>query len=62
MNDLPMLTPEYAGWLIAPANAIDLVKRQVIENHGYVSHLPCGLGLARGLEMLLTEAAGKRDS
>ena len=62
MNDMPMLTPEYAGWLIAPANAIELVKRQVIENNGYESHLPCGLGLARGLEMLLSGKTGERNS
>ena len=53
MNDLPMLTREHAGWLIAPANAIEAVKRQVIENDGYVSRLPCGLGLVQGLEMFM---------
>lgn len=53
LNDLPMLRREHARWLLAPANAIDAVKKLVLSQDGYVSHLPVGHGTARGLEMLL---------
>jgi hydroxymethylpyrimidine pyrophosphatase-like HAD family hydrolase len=53
LNDLPMLMQEYAGHLAAPANAIEQVKRQVLEQGGYVSTLPQGRGVADALERCL---------
>jgi len=53
LNDLPMLSTDYARWLVAPANAIDLVKETVRRQNGYVSHLLHGHGVAAGLEFYL---------
>lgn len=56
LNDLPMLKPEYARYLAAPANAIPLV-RQVVQKHGgWVSDLSGGSGVAEGLEHQLKKA------
>jgi HAD superfamily hydrolase (TIGR01484 family) len=55
LNDLPMLSREHAGWLMAPANAIDAVKRRVGEQNGYVSQLNFGHGVGDGLERLLAD-------
>ena len=52
-NDLPMLDRAFARWIVAPVNAIDAVKVKVREQGGYVSHQPCGHGVARGLEFCL---------
>lgn len=53
LNDLPMLSGEIAGCLVAPDNAVEEVKAAVRAHHGYVSHQPWGHGLARGLEHFL---------
>jgi hydroxymethylpyrimidine pyrophosphatase-like HAD family hydrolase len=52
-NDLAMLSPVFARWLVAPANAVDPVKARVRMYGGYVSDQPCGSGVARGLEYFL---------
>jgi hydroxymethylpyrimidine pyrophosphatase-like HAD family hydrolase len=52
-NDLPMLSTRYASWLIAPSNAIPLVKETVLRQRGHVSEAPCGHGVAQGLRSLL---------
>jgi hypothetical protein len=52
-NDLPMLSREYAGWLVAPANAIPAVKEAVSRQRGYISQEPWGHGVANALEHLL---------
>ena len=52
-NDLPMLSSEYARWLVAPSNAIPEVKETVRRQNGFVSLEPAGSGVARGLEFLL---------
>jgi len=57
LNDLPMLSNEYAGWLVAPVNAIPVVKEAVRRQNGYVSHQSHGYGVARGLEFFL-ESSG----
>jgi hypothetical protein len=49
LNDLPMLSRQYAHWLAAPANAIDIVKATVRQQGGHVSELMCGHGVAEGL-------------
>jgi hydroxymethylpyrimidine pyrophosphatase-like HAD family hydrolase len=57
LNDLPMLSTEYARWLVAPVNAIPIVKETVRRQNGYVSEESHGYGVARGLEHFL-EASG----
>jgi HAD superfamily hydrolase (TIGR01484 family) len=57
LNDLPMLSTEYAHWLVAPVNAIPVVKETVRRQNGYVSHQSHGYGVARGLEFFL-ESSG----
>ena len=56
-NDLPMLHPEFARFLIAPGNAIDPVKQAVRNHGGFVSELPCGHGVAAGLRHWLAATA-----
>ncbi len=53
LNDLPMLKTEHARYLVAPSNAIPLVKDVVRKQGGYVSELTCGNGVADGLEHYL---------
>lgn len=57
LNDLPMLSGEFAACLVAPDNAIPVVKDLVRQQHGYVSHQPWGHGVARGLEHFLNKPA-----
>ena len=57
LNDLPMLTREYAHWLVAPVNAIPSVKQAVLQQNGYVSEKHCGHGVAHALKIIL-ETAG----
>jgi HAD superfamily hydrolase (TIGR01484 family) len=51
-NDLPMLSPEYARWIVAPANAIPEVKSEVLRQGGYVSPQSHGRGVMDGLTRL----------
>jgi len=53
LNDLPMLSTEFAHWLVAPANAIDPVKDAVLRQNGHVSEHHCGLGVAHGIARVL---------
>lgn len=57
LNDLPMLDPRYARWLVAPANAVPSVKQQVLEHGGCVTDQPAGHGLAQAIEAILERAA-----
>ena len=50
LNDLPMLSSEFAGHLVAPHNAVPEVKAAVMQQNGFVSALTCGNGVAEGLE------------
>ena len=56
LNDLPMLSGEFAACVVAPDNAIPAVKELVRGQNGYVSHQPWGHGVARGLEHYLQKA------
>jgi HAD superfamily hydrolase (TIGR01484 family) len=56
LNDLPMLTGDFARCVVAPDNAIEKVKEVVRRQNGYVSHQPWGHGVARGLEYYLAKA------
>jgi HAD superfamily hydrolase (TIGR01484 family) len=55
LNDLPMLSREYARFLVAPHNAIDAVQAAVRKQDGFVSAYPCGQGVAEGLEYFLRD-------
>jgi hypothetical protein len=52
-NDLPMLSRDYAHWLAAPSNGIDVVKAAVQAQNGFVSTLPHGYGVAEALTKCL---------
>ena len=56
LNDLPMLSRQYARWLAAPSNALEVVKLTVRRQEGFVSELPHGIGVAEGLEFCLANA------
>lgn len=49
LNDLPMLSRQYAHWLAAPHNAIATVKATVKQQNGFVSGFACGHGVAEAL-------------
>jgi hydroxymethylpyrimidine pyrophosphatase-like HAD family hydrolase len=53
VNDLPMLTPDVAAHLAAPANAVPEVKETVRSFGGFVSRHPCGMGVAEALRRLV---------
>jgi len=53
LNDLPMLSLDYANWLAAPVNAVDEVKEAVSRQGGYVSAQPCGYGVADALKYFM---------
>lgn len=59
LNDLPMLSTDYARWLAAPRNAIEPVKEAVRRQRGFVSDLSHGDGVADGLRHHLQEAGGQ---
>ncbi len=56
-NDLPMLLRKHAHWLVAPANAIDVVKETVRSGNGFVSRQMHGHGVVEGLEFCLKRSA-----
>jgi len=58
LNDLPMLSRCYARWLATPSNGIELVKKTIREQHGQVSELSHGNGVAEALERIFRGEAG----
>ena len=60
LNDLPMLSRQYARWLAAPENAVEPVKHAVRQAGGYVSQLSHGSGVADALRFHLNLGWGKR--
>ena len=50
LNDLPMLSRDYAHWLAAPANAVPEVKAAVRRQKGYVSEFSHGVGIADAIK------------
>jgi len=57
LNDLPMLSSEFARWLVAPSNAIPMVKEHVARQGGHVSDWTHGYAVADGLARALAEVA-----
>jgi HAD superfamily hydrolase (TIGR01484 family) len=58
-NDVPMLAGTYAKCVVCPSNAIEPIKELVRKSNGFISHQPCGHGVARGLEHYLSLAGAK---
>jgi len=56
LNDIPMLSGDYAACTVCPDNAIPFIKELVRKSGGYISHQPWGHGVARGLEHYLAQA------
>ena len=52
-NDLSMLQPDRAEWIVAPANAVDAVRAHMESINGFIAHSPCGEGVLEGLEWAL---------
>jgi hydroxymethylpyrimidine pyrophosphatase-like HAD family hydrolase len=61
-NDLPMLTPERAGMLACPANAIETVKSAVRAGGGYVAVKKYGDGVAEAILHHADRASGRQLS
>jgi hydroxymethylpyrimidine pyrophosphatase-like HAD family hydrolase len=57
LNDLPMLSRQYARCLAAPANAVPAVKTAVQQARGYVANLSHGAGVAEAIKYYLADAA-----
>jgi len=58
LNDLPMLSAEYAAFIAAPANAVPIVKQTVRAAGGYVSVRPHGNGVADAIKYYLARHQG----
>jgi HAD superfamily hydrolase (TIGR01484 family) len=56
LNDLPMLSRQYAHCLAAPGNAVEPVKEAVRAQDGFVSHLDRGEGVADAIKYYLAAA------
>jgi len=54
-NDISMLQPECAQWVVAPANAIPEVAQYVRSINGFIAPSDCGLGVLEGLEWALND-------
>jgi len=55
LNDLPMLSREYAHMVAAPANAVEPVKAAVRREGGYLSRASHGQGVAEAIKYYLAE-------
>ncbi len=53
LNDVPMLSRQYAHCLAAPSNAVETVKDAVRKQDGYVSDLPTGQGVAEAIRFYI---------
>jgi len=53
LNDVPMLSRQYAHCLAAPSNAVETVKDAVRKQNGYVSNLPHGQGVAEAIRFYI---------
>ena len=57
LNDLPMLSAQYAAFLAAPANAVPMVKETVLQAGGYISSRAHGTGVAEAIKYYLERLA-----
>lgn len=58
LNDLPMLSPQYAAFLAAPSNAVASVKQAVRRAGGYLSSRAHGNGVADAIKYYLATSSG----
>lgn len=58
LNDLPMLSTKYAGFIAAPSNAVPAVRQTVLEAGGYLSPRPHGHGVADAIRYYFAREAG----
>lgn len=58
LNDLPMLSRQYAAFLAAPANAIPVVKEAVRNGGGYISPRSHGHGVADAIKYYVAARGG----
>lgn len=58
LNDLPMLSSQYAGFLAAPSNAVPIVKETVRRQGGYLSSRTHGYGVAEAIKYYLEARVG----
>ncbi|HEY5913053.1 MAG TPA: HAD hydrolase family protein [Verrucomicrobiae bacterium] len=59
LNDIPMLSPQYAGLIAAPENAVAAVKAAVLAAGGYVSTRAHGRGVAEAIKYYLERGRGR---
>ena len=52
LNDLPMLRPEVARWLVTLSNGLPQVKAQVAAHGGFLATKPAGEGVLEALEQM----------
>ncbi|MBC8095379.1 MAG: HAD family phosphatase [Akkermansiaceae bacterium] len=62
LNDVPMLSKQYARWLAAPKNAIEPVKSLLKSQNGFISTFAHGYGVADGLLHCLTQSMGENPT
>ena len=60
LNDLPMLSRDYAEFLAAPANAITAVQAAVRSQGGYLSPHAHGRGVADAIKYYLEDKAARK--
>jgi hypothetical protein len=53
LNDLPMLKSRYARYLVAPSNAVPVVKAQVLGEGGWVMEERTGMAVLAGLDRVM---------
>jgi len=58
LNDLPMLSREYARFIAAPSNAIALVKETMQRAEGFISRHPHRHGVADAIKYYVADAVG----
>ena len=58
-NDLSMLHPDHARWIIAPANAIPEVADHIETVEGYLAKSECGDGVFEGINWALEQATAQ---
>ncbi|MDD1650164.1 MAG: HAD hydrolase family protein, partial [Methylococcaceae bacterium] len=59
LNDLPMLSRQFAAMIAAPANAVPQVKAAVLRQDGYLSQAAHGQGVAEAIEHYAADRADR---
>lgn len=59
LNDLPMLSRDYAAFIAAPSNSVSAVVRHLQATGGYLCRQSHGLGVAEALEFFLNRDSAR---